>query len=245
MRRSGIALPHLRDPAKRHQDLRAFIAKGRRERRAKNDDPTTAALYDNDDDDISVRTAPGGPPEGAFGSGDEAEMESTPPSPPPSAAPVLDGNDDGLVHGARRNIGLDFDEEDKVWGCAEGGGVKYLEADVGEAVGSKREKGGERGTAHGEEDGEGERKANEGGEDDQEEWEGGRGGRAMSQQRCGSRDVLVELSTLKCSVVTERHEVTCLRWRIFFCLLAVRSQRITCGFFLPTTFDIAGEYRRA
>lgn len=172
-------------------------------------------------------------------------MESAPQSPPPSAAPVLDGNGDGLVHGARRNIGLDFDEEDKVWGCDEGGGGKYLEADVGEEVDSRREKGREGATADGGEDREGERKANEGEEEDQEEWEGGRGGRAMAPQRCGSRGVLVELSTLKESMVTERHEVTCLRWRILFCLLTVESQRITCFFLSPTTFDTARGYRCA
>lgn len=90
-----------RNPAKRHQDLRAFIAKSRRERRAKRADPAM------DIDDVSVWTAPS-----RRGSSHcVADLEAV-----VAPAPAASVPDDGLAVGARRNIGQEFDEEGKAWG---------------------------------------------------------------------------------------------------------------------------------
>lgn len=95
-----------RDPAKRNQNLRAFLAERRRNQRAEKPN-------DEDDGGISVLVPPGGrresPDRGAFlapAAGVEQEEE--------------DGADAGGAAAARRNIGLDFDEENRAWG--RGGG---------------------------------------------------------------------------------------------------------------------------
>lgn len=115
--------PHQRDPATRQQELRAFIAKSRRERQTKQQKPTAAPAglgddnADSDDDDgISVWTAEGSlsPP--------PPESEETSARVCSQRASVIDGDSgdgdigsspDGLILGARRNLGLDIDEEEK------------------------------------------------------------------------------------------------------------------------------------
>lgn len=102
----------LRDPARRNQDLRAFIAESRREHRAKQGDRVGGAVS------VWADAGAGGLDESAVGVQPAAE----------SAAPTpVRTDDDGSVVGARRNIGLDFDEEEKAWegeGRAEGGALE-------------------------------------------------------------------------------------------------------------------------
>lgn len=86
-----------RNPAKRQQDIRYFIAKSRRERRTKQADSER-----DDDADIPVWTAPSGGNFDRPASSREAFVQ-----------PVLIATSpsDELVVGARRNIGLEIDKE--------------------------------------------------------------------------------------------------------------------------------------
>ncbi|CAN0077344.1 unnamed protein product, partial [Laminaria digitata] len=85
-----------RDPARRNQDLRAFIAESRREHRAKQGDRIGDAVS------VWADAGAGGLDESAEG----VQPAADPTAPTPVRTPH-----DGSVVGARRNIGLDFDEE--------------------------------------------------------------------------------------------------------------------------------------
>lgn len=84
---------------KRNQDLRAFIAESRREHRAKQGDRIGGPVS------VWADAGVGGLDGSAEGMQSAAE----------SAAPTPMRTDDGSVVGARRNIGLDFDEEERAW----------------------------------------------------------------------------------------------------------------------------------
>lgn len=154
-----------RDPVKRQENLRAFIAKGRRERRAR-EGPS--------DDNISVWTRPG-----AGVDHDEASVGAVSPPHPDHGE---------FVVGTRRNIGLEFDQEDEAWcgaGCA----------DVGESKVRDDESEAQEKDENFDRSGEGESSSPPAGTV------------PLPRKRSQSEDILAELSTLEKSVVAELHEV--------------------------------------
>lgn len=85
---------------KRNQDLRAFIAESRREHRAKQGDRIGGPVSVWADPDVG---------------GLDGSAEGVQPAAESAAPTPMRTGDDGSVVGARRNIGLDFDEEEKAW----------------------------------------------------------------------------------------------------------------------------------
>lgn len=99
-----------RHPANRHQNLRDFIAEGRRSRR--NRQPESV----DDEDDISVVVAPGPSRVGRL-------LAVSAPPEGESGVQVADGHEEAAhAVGPRRNIGREFDEEDRDRGGGGRGG---------------------------------------------------------------------------------------------------------------------------
>lgn len=112
-----------RDPANRQQNLRAFVAERRRNQRARRSSGSDGER----DSGISVlvpsgrrRGSPGHLAFATPGGAEEQEEEEE--------------GAGGEVAAARRNIGLDFDEEDRSWGVkrgAEGGATEEVKEEEG------------------------------------------------------------------------------------------------------------------
>ncbi|CAM9738736.1 unnamed protein product, partial [Ectocarpus fasciculatus] len=115
-----------RDPARRQQSLRDFIAESRRDQRARR----SVGLDDDEDDDddgFSVLVPSG--PSRRHGEGQSTDHDALAAGEEEKEVGEVVGFDDAVVAvvAARRNIGLDFEEEGRVWE-AEGGGGEGAEA---------------------------------------------------------------------------------------------------------------------
>eukprot|EP00903_Cladosiphon_okamuranus_P008755 g8387.t1 len=103
-----------KDPANRHQSLRDFIAESRRNRRTRRQSHDAG----DEEDEISVVVAAAGP--GRIG----GLSAATPPDGESNVQVSEDGGEVAAAAGPRRNIGREFDDEDRAWegaGAGEGG----------------------------------------------------------------------------------------------------------------------------
>lgn len=152
--RRGIVFTR-REPAKRQQSLRDFIAESRRDQRARR---SVGRDEDDGDDGFSV-LLPSGPGR-RHGEGRSTDHDALAAGKEEKGTGEVVGFDDAVVTvvAARRNIGLDFEEEGRVWEAGgEGGGGGGAEAAGGARVfsegggsaaevgrgGAEEEKGGE------------------------------------------------------------------------------------------------------
>lgn len=204
--------PVYRDPAKRQEELRAFIAEQRRQaKRASLDSATDTGDMkrggdDTDDgnDDISAWTAAaaGAPP--SMGT-----LKSSCVSQSPRPA-VADACPSGVVLGAKRNLRFEVDAEEKAWGCGGRVGEWVSEERSGDDIVPESEAEDRRIRSNdvcteGETGGGGEDKR--GASRSRVEVSGAVGGAVCSLPRSPSEDILVELSALESFVVDELHEV--------------------------------------
>lgn len=206
-------MTNTRNPAKRHEELRAFIAEERRHWREKkkpssdsqsNDVAGDDNVNDHDEDDISGWTAARPSPSlaGAESSGVKSAVSSASHSPRPSA---LDALRNGFMFSARRKLAFEVDTEGRICGDSRrsgrrGSGEPFL--GDGPAGHSRPNEGSPGGMVK---SGEEKRGSSElpdapGGEDVVN-------GARLLRQRQQSDDILAEHSTLESLVVDELHEV--------------------------------------
>ncbi|CAM9439253.1 unnamed protein product [Ectocarpus sp. 4 AP-2014] len=109
-----------REPAKRQQSLRDFIAESRRDQRARRSVGRNEEDEDGDGFPVLVLSGPG--PGRRRGEGRSTDHDALAAGGEEKGTGEVVGFDDAAVAAvsARRNIGLDFEEEGRVWG-AEGG----------------------------------------------------------------------------------------------------------------------------
>ncbi|CAM9974606.1 unnamed protein product [Ectocarpus sp. 8 AP-2014] len=145
-----------REPAKRQQSLRDFIAESRRDQQARRSVGRDEDDDEDDDGDGFSVLVPSGPSR-RHGEGRSTDHDALAAGGEEKGAGEVVGFDDAVVAvvAARRNIGLDFEEEGKVWeaeggggGAEAAGGARVFSEGGGSAAevgrgGAEEEKGGE------------------------------------------------------------------------------------------------------